>query len=212
MRERTICFDGKCALMYYGLRLRRCVVTPAKRKQKWLDVPAMDGKVDLMETAGMICYDNRTLRAEFTACDNGGQSARRMIHELEGRRVRIGLPDRMGRYMVGVIHVSGAYLPGADVVVSATCLPWMYAPCECVCPILGSDAPREYRWRNNGGKNVVPLLIVGEGGVQITIGDNVLDLPAGEQYVPELEIPAGGIIRFTVSGANAEGRYREAYL
>lgn len=120
-------FDGKSALTEYGLDLQYCVLSAPVRKRSMVSVPCMDGSVDLLSYLGDARYEDRALRAEFTARGDVRATVSQLIKDLEGRRVRIALPLDLDHYMEGWVHIcSAGYFNGAGVVITATCDPWRY--------------------------------------------------------------------------------------
>lgn len=120
-------FGGQSARIYYGLDLLRCTLSAPIRKRDWVDIPCVDGRVDLLRNLGEPRYESRTLRAEFKALRDVQETVDLLISDLEGTSQNIVLPLDPDHYMVGDVHISSAgYFSGADVVITATCDPWRY--------------------------------------------------------------------------------------
>ena len=210
--ENTMYFDGKHTLSWYGLSLTRCTITPPRRKQRWLDIPGMDGSVELMAPAGLVSYENRTLRAEFRKTSGAaGDILDRLISDIEGRQISIVLPCG-DRYMVGVAHVVAASVPGTDVVITANCQPWRYSCAQVRRKFAASPEPVELNLRNAGAAPVLPTLTAGEGGAVATVDGTEVQIAAGTSVLPELLIPGRGNLTFLLSGADVTISYREAIL
>ena len=210
--ENSMSFNNKDALFWYGLALVRCTVTAARRKQNWLNIPGGDGSVEMMAPAGLVAYENRTLRAEFRKTSGTvGDILSRLTDDIVGRQIPIILPCG-DRFMVGVAHVAAATAPGTDVVITANCKPWRYSCAQIRRKIAASAAPVDVTLRNNGAVAALPTLTAGAGGAVATVDGVAVSIPAGTAVQPDLLIPAKGKLDFQLSGAEVTIQYREAIL
>ncbi|MBR2047136.1 MAG: hypothetical protein IJ960_00920 [Oscillospiraceae bacterium] len=211
--DNQIWFGNRNSLTAYGLELIRCTLTPAVRKQRWVDVPGGDGSVELMAPAGLIAYENRTLRAELR-CVTGrlGNVLDRLTHDLEGNTVKIILPGSPMRYVEGVCHVNSAHRGGKSVTVSAVCGPWRYSCHLSTARQPASPEGITFRWANGGSKPVIPELTVGEGGTDLTWNDEIIHLDEGRHLDPRLVIPAHSFITGYTMGGTVTAQWREAIL
>lgn len=206
-------FDGKSSLSYYGLDLQYCYITTPKRKRSLVDVLAADGMIDAMKGFEPT-YENRTVTAEFKVIAGSMEDARnRLINELEGRTVKIILPDNPNYYMLGDIHISGAGCrPGSQVMITADCIPWRYSRIETVYHAAASAANVNHTLRNAGTRLAVPEITVDDDDVIITVNNEEKTLVAGVHLLPDLAIPGDGILVVTARGGSFTARYREAIL
>lgn len=206
-------FDGLSALHFWGLSLRRCVITPAKRKQSLVDILCADGSLDLLRGQEPT-YESRTITAEF---DPVGQDVAaivaRLEDELEGRQVQITLPNDEAYYMIGDIHINSAGVAsGHPITISAVCNPWRYRREMTVHTIPAVDAPTEVELRNAGRRWVVPEIVA---AADVTISGNGIvekSYVAGTYLLPDYQIPGHRSIGITVKGGPVEIRYQEAML
>lgn len=202
----------KNAMHDYGLILQRCTLSVARKKQKLLNIPAMDGNLDLLAGFGDARYEARTLRMEFSTSGEPILTVGTLANDFEGKTVPIVLPGDPDRYMIGTVHVAAASRIGSGVVITASCQPWRYSARKTVHNIPAASAPGSYRWKNGGTMTVVPQLTVEGDEATVEIGGKTLLLPNGTTVVPALAIPGRGIITATVSGGPLRVEYREAIL
>lgn len=207
-------FDGKASGSYWGLELVECYVSAPRRKTHPIEIPGGDGYIDVMKGIGRPVYDMRALTALFkVGSRNTSDAVQRLLNELEGREVPIVTPDNPNYYWVGDIHVQGAGIrSGSAVTISATVFPWRYARQEVVHNIPASAADVTYTWYNSGARPAVPELTISGDAVKITVGERVIELPAGSYDLSELEIPGEGSLAVKISGGAMIARYREAIL
>lgn len=207
-------FDRKSAMAYWGLHLLSCYITTARKKKYLLDILGSDGAVDALEGMGQPTFENRTITASFQAIDSHPQdTVDRLLNDLEGRTVQIVLPDKPNYYMTGTIHVCCAgYRPGADITITADCMPWRYAIQAVKHTIPASETDVQYTWRNSGTRLAVPEITVAGDDVNIIIDGVAKTLAMGSHLVPDLAIPGHGTITVLVSGGEMNVKYREAIL
>lgn len=202
----------KNALHDYGLILQRCTLSVAKKKQKLLNIPAMDGSLDLLAGFGDARYESRNLRMEFSASGDPIPTVDALVNDFEGKTVPIVLPGDPDRYVIGTVHVAAASCIGSGVVVTASCQPWRYSARKTAHIIPATSEPVSYRWKNGGTMTVVPQLTVDGDEATIEIGGKTQLLPNGTTVVPALAIPGRGIITVTITGGPLRAEYREAVL
>lgn len=205
--------DGKSTLTHYGLDLISCAITPPRRKQYLVSIPASDGDLDLMDGLCPPRFETRTITAVFALPPgNARETVDQLINDLEGREINIVLPNDAGHYMRGKIHVSSAgALPGAEVTVSATCAPWRHFAEEVVYHIPESDVEVVYTFANAGTREVVPT-VTASGELTIVYDGSSTTLSAGTYQLTYLTISGRSNIHLQISGSAAEVRYREAVL
>lgn len=206
-------FNGRSALLYYGLLLEQCFLTSAKKKQQLIDIPGADGEHDLLENWGEPTYEGRTLTAYFSICDAVVWNRQRLVNDLEGRTVPIILPGHPDRYMTGTVHVAAAGAhPGEKICITAQCDPWLYSRRESryIVPASGTAVPLTLR--NNGRKLVVPELEVADSAATITVAGEAITFAPGTHQDGRLAISGGGALSIAVQGGAVTVRYREAVL
>ena len=192
----------------------------AKFKQNMVEVPGRSAPLDLSTalTDGEPTYGSRTLKVtlESSEGDRLAREARisQMVNGLDGYRMNIELPDDLGRYLSGRVHVERLYNDEAhaSVRVTAVCDPWRYAKDETVVALQATDVEQTAILTNQGRLGVVPLLVVTEGDVLITFGAFSWALGAGSYALPDLYLKYGEYpVKFSGSGVLTL-TYREAIL
>lgn len=123
-------------------------LSPAKYRQNFVEVPGMDGPLDLSTVlGGRPVYDTRTLTATLE-CSEGTRLEREalindMVNRLTGQRMAIVLPDDPLHHITGRVEVAKNYNDPAHaaVTVTAICGPWREAMEETVefVPLCGKN-------------------------------------------------------------------------
>ena len=206
-------FDCLSALRFWGLSLRRCVITPPRKKQSLINILLADGALDLLSGLEPT-YESRTVTAEF---DHVGQNLAvtlaRLEDELEGRQIQIVLPGDEAFYMVGVVHISSAGVAsGSPIVINAVCNPWRYRREITQQNIPATTVQTEVELHNSGRKPAVPELIVQSDVIISGNGVDEKQYVAGTYLLPEYQIPGHSSIWINVKGGPIEIRYQEAML
>ena len=207
-------FNWVSTLSYFGLALKKCTLSPARRKQSLVDIPGADGSVDLLQNAETPTYESRTVTAIFEIVSNCARDTiDRLLDELDGRIMPLTLPGDSSRYMVGSIRLSyGSCEIGAEVCVIATCGPWRVSVQPVELEIPASDTAQVYQLYNSGKRRAVPEIEVPAGDVTIRVGNVTKVYSAGSHFLPEFSIPGKESLEFSFSGAALILSYREAIL
>ena len=147
MQKRTIIL-GDYDTAAHGWTLAGWELSPAKYRQNFVEVPGMDGPLDLSTVlGGRPVYDTRTLTATLE-CSEGTRLEREaiidvMVNRLTGQRMAIVLPDDPLHHITGRVEVAKNYNDPAHaaVTVTAICGPWREAMEETVefVPLCGKN-------------------------------------------------------------------------
>lgn len=193
--------------------------SPAVHRKQLVTVPGRDGELDLSTvlTDGSPRYGSRTLTATLERSD-GTRLEREaaidtMINWLDGWRLNITLPDDIGHYITGRVHVAKDYNDPAHaaVTVTAVCDPWRYNNYETIISLDAGETAQEAKLTNSGRRTVVPVIQI-TGEVSLVYGTYTWTLGAGTYQLPDLTVPQGGVL-ITYSGTGAlTFTYREAVL
>lgn len=185
-----------------------------------VEVPGRDGALDLSTvlTNGVPRYNSRTLTATLE-CSEGTRADRLqlvsdIINRLDGRRLRIILPDDPGRYLEGRVNVRTNYNDNAHaaVTVTAVCDPWRYNLVESVVKVEGTAAGALTVLANGGRRAVTPSVVI-TGEVVLTDGSHEWTLTPGTYTLVDLVLTAGSRVPITCTGSGtASFTYREAVL
>lgn len=202
-----------------GWTLTSCELSAPVQKTSYIDKPGGDGAWDLSTTMtdGIPRYQNRTLTAtlELSTLDRLTRDSliRGMVNTLDGRRLRVLLPDDNTRYLVGRVHVAKKYsnLAHASVVVTMDCEPWKYRTYTTTNLNGLSSTEITIKVTNNGGRTVIPTLEVA-GSAKLTYGTATISLTAGKYTWPELVLTPGTHELKASGSSSLVILYREAVL
>ena len=188
-----------------------------------VQVPGRDGALDLSTvlTNGEPRYNSRTLTARLE-CSEGTRADRLqlvsdIINRLDGRRLRIILPDDPNRYLEGRVSVRTEYNDPAHaaVTVAAVCDPWRFNIVESVIKVKGTAAGTLAVLTNGGRRAVTPsVTITGERAkLALSDGSHEWTLTPGTYTIVDLVLSAGSRVPVTCKGSGtAIFTYREAVL
>lgn len=202
-----------------GWTLASCELSAPVQKTSYIDKPSGDGAWDLSTTMtdGIPRYQNRTLTATLE-CSEGDRLTREtlireMVNLLDGRRMRVALPDDATYYVFGRVHVARKYnnLAHAAVTITMDCDPWKQKNTQTSQLKSLTATESTMTLVNNGGRTVVPTLEV-VGSAKLTFGTASISLTAGKYTWPELVLTPG-TNELKVSGSSSLAvAYREAVL
>lgn len=195
-------------------------LSPAEDKQNMVEVPGRDGALDLGDslTDGEPCFYTRTLTVVLESSE-GDRLARKgridaMINQVNGRRMKIVLPDDGDHYIEGRVRVAETYndLAHCAVQVTAVCDPWKYADTETSYNLQASTDWQYVAIINAGRRAVVPVIDVTIDSVDVSFGDSIWSLSTGTYQLPDVYLTPGS----HTLGFKGTGRlnvaYREAVL
>lgn len=178
-----VCFDGE----HYGSTLELVmnyarVGLPAP-KTKEIEIPGMDGILDLTESTGAIRYGTREIQFRFTATNSAGLD--RLANDIHGRKKQIVLdrePDYVysGRCTVDSMSLNG---PFYVLEAHAVCDPYKLHKRKTlyVKKIFG----KETIILTNDAMRATPEITV-DAPMQITFENIKYKLPAGTCYIEEI--------------------------
>ena len=150
-------------------------------KTETVDVPGMDGSLDLTEYFGEPLYEDRELTFTFHALDAGGglqDVVSTLQNALHGRRTRIQLSEEPGFYYVGRVSVDAWRTDDrtGEIEVVATCEPYKYKATETVVEVaVDGTVTKTFA---NLRKTVVPTFSL-SAAMKITQGTSTYSASAG---------------------------------
>ena len=139
-----VSFDGTHSYTAWGLRLKRVSIGVPQAKTCYVDVPGMNGQLDLTEAQnGGIRYGMRKLEFAFDALDCTYEKwtwlLSKIAKALHGRKCRIILDDDSDYYYSGrcAVSTSKSNYSKAEIVIECNCDPYKLS-------VLSSDEP--WKW------------------------------------------------------------------
>jgi hypothetical protein len=214
MQKRGIIF-GSYSTGAQGWTLTGWNFSRAVQKTNYVDKPGGDGSWDLSDALsdGIPRYNDRTLTATFEISQGDRMqreyTIRQMVNMLDGKRMKIYLPDDDTHYIEGRVHVVREYndLAHGAVTVTATCSPWKYDRDETTFTAKLSATVNSLRIVNAGRLAVVPVITVNTtntAGVVITYGNASATFQAGTHKWPALLLTPEEDHIVTFSGTNGD--------
>lgn len=184
------------------------VGTPAA-KIKEIEVPGMDGVLDITESLGEVKYQSRPIKFKFTTTDDS--RIRELINNLHGKRKKIILDRDEAFYYMGRLEAGDPVVNGnlASLELTARCEPYKY-----------KIHITRHKEEIDGASNIVLLnekmqtipKITLTAQMQLTFENRVYDLAAGEYEIAEIVLKQG-YNRFRVAGTGTIlFRYQEGAL
>lgn len=139
-----VSFDGVHSYAEWGLRLQQITIGTPEAKTVYIDIPGMDGCLDLTEAQnGGVRYGMRTLEFVFDArhCTYMQWTGlvSRIARDLQGKKKKIILDIDSDYYYYGRCHIdtSKSNAASAEIVISCDCDPYKLS-------VLSSDEP--WKW------------------------------------------------------------------
>lgn len=171
------------------------VSTPAV-KIKEIEVPGMDGVLDITESLGEVKYNNRQISFKFTTKDQDKVDT--MINTLHGQKKKIILDREDGFYYLGRCSVGDPVVNRnlLEVEMAAACEPYKY-----------KSRLTRHKEEINGASNIVllnermrtvPRITVSDP-MQLIFDNKQYQLPAGEYRLADVVLKQG-YNRFRVEG------------
>lgn len=171
------------------------VGTPAA-KIKEIEVPGMDGVLDITESLGEVKYNNRQISFKFTTMRQ--DKVDQLINSLHGQEKKIILDRDDAFYYIGRCSVGDPVLEKNLITIemTAACRPYKYKRRATI-----------HKEEVNGASNIVLLnermqtipTITVTGPMQFTFEDRTYKLPEGEHRLADV-ILKPGYNRFRVEG------------
>lgn len=136
-----VAFDGVHSWLDWGLKIKSFDIGMPEAKTEYVDVPGMDGSLDLTETQnGGVKYGMRTLEFVFDSRDcnylKWTNLISRIARTIQGKEKRIILDIDHGYYYVGrcAIDTKKTNEVLAEITITCTCEPYKI-------DVLSSDEP-----------------------------------------------------------------------
>lgn len=165
-------------------------------KIKEIEVPGMDGVLDITESLGEVKYNSRQINFKFTTTNRDKVSE--LINSLHGQRKKIILDRDQAFYYIGRIEVADPVVDGnlISLEVTARCEPYKY-----------KDRITRHKEDVSGASNIVLLnekmqsipQIMLTAQMRVSFEGKTYDLPAGEYEIAEIVLKQG-YNRFRVEG------------
>lgn len=173
-----------------------------------VEVPGSSVTLDFTEAFGSVNYSNRTISLVFLCLDKWDDqyeletTVRNAIH---GQKMRIKFDEDAGVYFIGRISVdSWTYFQGAGrVQISIDCDPWKYKDRTQTLHGDGSSLTTQIIIKNNGMRIAVPT-IHAEHAMTVIVGENEIELTAGQEYTTANLALDPGDNTLEFSGANQQ--------
>lgn len=218
IKKRTAIF-GDYDTAAHGWTLTECALSDPEPKLEYVEKVGGDGSWDMSTvlTDGITRYKNRkltvTLECSVGSRDDRGREISRMVNLLDGLEWPVILPDHPDHYLVGRLQVGKKFhkIPHSSVSVTGTVEPWYYSRREKVVAGTATTEAQSKIFSNEGRQAVLPQIIV-DGNIQLSYGDNSIQLVTGTYEWPAMLLKPGDHT-VTYSGAGTlELRFREAVL
>jgi len=205
----------------WKLMLENIHITFPKPKLELVDIPGMNGEVDLTEVNGPVCYGNRTITLTFSLDTDYTQwhsLSSRIAAELHGKQKKCILPDDPNFYYLGRFQLESS--KDNDVMTDITITgdvepykmekqsslePWKWDPFSFVNGVIrnyGNITVNGTGSINIIGleKPVVPIIIV-DRDMKVTFEGQTYQLKAGTNIEYDIVTSAGdNILSFTGNG------------
>lgn len=184
------------------------VGTPSA-KVKEIEVPGMDGMLDLTESLGEVKYNSRQISFKFTATNTG--KITELVNALHGKRKKIILDRDEAFYYMGRLEAADPVVNGnlTSVELAAKCEPYKY-----------KSRTTRHKEDVTGASNIVLLnekmqtipQITLTAPLKVSFEGRTYDLPAGDYAIAEIVLKQG-YNRFRVEGTGTIlFRYQEGAL
>lgn len=151
-------FHGQWTLTGYSL-------TSPEKVTNLVTVPGRDGELDLAYAlTGEPTYKSRRLTIRLENSDGKKADREALITDLynrvEGRYLRIHLPDDETHYLAGSVHVNVLYSDMNHCAVEIICTvePWKEATEQVFMDLEASSAEQIVILQNHGGRRVIPTI------------------------------------------------------
>lgn len=171
------------------------VGTPAA-KIKEIEVPGMDGVLDITESLGEVKYSSRQISFKFTS--TSGIRINELINTLHGKRTKITLDKDEAFYYMGRIEAADPVLNGnlTSVELTAKCEPYKYK--RHITRHKEDITTASNIVLLNERMQTVPRIQL-TAQMRVSFEGRIYDLPAGEYTIAEIVLKQG-YNRFRVEG------------
>lgn len=180
----------------------------------------MDGAIDLSPyPSGEVAYSPRVLSITLERSDGTRDSRETaidtMVNALDGKSLKITLPDGVDHYVRGRVRVAPQYsdLAHAQVIVSATCDPWRRKATPTVVSGTVPESGTLSLSLPNERRPVVPSIQV-SAAATITFSGKDIAVGAGTHRSLDIRLVAGSnaIAVAAAAGTTVAITYQEAAL
>lgn len=199
-----------------GVMIDEITISPLLMKQYSVEVPGIDGTVDLSQWFGGPRYESRTLSIAVSCFRSSSvETESEAENLLLGKIFDFRLSIKQGYYYHGkVTQITAAEQSApqsALILISAICDPYCYSDrlTEIHCDPSATDLMITV---SNSGTMPVSPEITTEGEVHLTDGVSVYKLSEGTFQLPGLVLLGKSDKTLTYSGAAFTIRFREAIL
>ena len=203
-----------------GWTLCAYALDPPAWRENLVEVPGMDGAIDLSACpAGDVAYSPRALSITLERSD-GTRTTREaaistMVNALDGKSLKITLPDGVDHYVWGRVRVARQYsnLAHAQVIVSATCDPYRYKAAPTTVTGTVPESGTLSLTLANERRPVVPAVEV-SAAATITFGGKDIAVGAGTHRSLDIRLVAGSntLAVTAAAGTTVSVTYQEASL
>lgn len=203
-----------------GWTLCAYALDPPAWRENLVEVPGMDGALDLSPyPSGEVAYSPRTLSITLERSD-GTRASREaaidaMVNALDGKSLKITLPDGVDHYVWGRVRVARQYsnLAHAQVIVSATCDPYRYKAAPTTVTGTVPESGTLSLTLANERRPVVPAVEV-SAAATITFGGKDIAVGAGTHRSLDIRLVAGSntLAVTAAPGTTVSVTYQEASL
>lgn len=203
-----------------GWTLCAYALDPPAWRENLVEVPGMDGALDLSPyPSGEVAYSPRTLSITLERSD-GTRASREaaidaMVNALDGKSLKITLPDGVDHYVWGRVRVARQYsnLAHAQVIVSATCDPYRYKAAPTTVTGTVPESGTLSLTLANERRPVIPAVEV-SAAATITFGGKDIAVGAGTHRSLDIRLVAGNnaITIAAAAGTTVSVTYQEASL
>jgi hypothetical protein len=219
MAEKTytgVTFDKAHTYRDWGLRLKSLTIGIPQAKTSYVDVPGMNGSLDLTEAQnGGIVYEMRTLKMTFDArnCNYSHWSGlvSRIAKEIEGKEKRIILDTDAGYYYTGRCHIDTKKTNEvlAEISIECTCEPykldihssdepWIWDTFSFIDGVIRStsdimvNSPSDWKEIDlEGWPHNETLKIVSNASMKVKYRNNNYSIYAGENIMYDMQLYEG---------------------
>lgn len=203
-----------------GWTLCAYALDPPSWRENLVEVPGMDGAIDLSPyPSGEVAYSPRVLSITLERSDGTRDSRETaidtMVNALDGKSLKITLPDGVDHYVRGRVRVAPQYsdLAHAQVIVSATCDPWRRKATPTVVSGTVPESGTLSLSLPNERRPVVPSIQV-SAAATITFSGKDIAVGAGTHRSLDIRLVAGSnaIAVAAAAGTTVAITYQEAAL
>lgn len=209
----TVNINGVNVYQKYGMILSSKSIQPAKAKTVSIDIPGMDGKLDITDSMGIVRYSNRNLSFNFALIGNQIKTYalyEKIANEFDGARVNVILSESPAYYYEGRI-TEMSYEQGkgyAYITMEMDALPYA----KTVQIFKKTSSGTSTITAEGSRMPTVPEWLIEDGEVDISFKGKSYHLTAGTYALQDF-IMTEGMNEFQVNGnANVTMSYRKGKL